>query len=156
VSLHAFFTSNGTTTDADKLTKYGQQHLPKTMAVASYTQVEEFPSLASGKINYQKLLETLNTRQITKPTNDIETKLLGILQGVTGRLEISTSDKFSTMGVNSLTMIKITSIIHRELDIKVSLKEFLENFTIVKLGELLQLKSINTNEQLAHEISFDF
>ncbi len=116
----------------DAIQKYLEDHLPTYMIPSNIVEVCEFPLLSNGKINYKGLLDNLTAQTIIEPTNEIEAKLLSVWKEILGDKPISIEDSFSSIGGNSLNIMRLIGRIYKEYNVRISLAELFDNFTIKK------------------------
>lgn len=119
---------------------YMADHLPRYMIPARIIEVNEFPLLANGKINYNGLLDCLTSvsETIVPPDNETEEKLLTIWKQILGDKQISTEDAFNTVGGNSLYLMRLIAMICDEYNVRLSLSQLFDNLTIKKQAVLLK------------------
>src|SRR5579859_44642 len=117
---------------------YTGTRLPKYMIPAYIREMKAFPLLSNGKINYKELLTELEVKVILAAANETESRLLGIWLQIVGNKPISTEDNFHRVGGNSLAIMKLIGLIHKEFNIRVSLQDIFSNMTIKKQAELIQ------------------
>ncbi|MFB6456955.1 amino acid adenylation domain-containing protein [Chitinophaga sp. Hz27] len=132
---------------AQRCRNYLEARLPAYMIPADFREVQEFPLLSNGKINYKELLAQLPLHIIVVPENDIEQRLLEVWQNTLGIKEISTEDSFYKVGGNSLNTMKLIGRIHKEFNVRISLSELFNHLTIKKQGRIIS-KLHNDNQMV--------
>jgi amino acid adenylation domain-containing protein len=120
-------------------------NLPGYMVPAYFVELGKMPLLPNGKIDRKTLPEPglLSRADYIAPRNDIEKKLVKIWSGVLNvdEAEIGIHADFFGLGGHSLTAAKLTSKIHKELNVKVSLDEVFKKLTVSELsGYIKNLK----------------
>ena len=123
-----------------------EKNLPEYMIPSRIVEVKEFPLLSNGKLNYIELFNCLNTSTIIAPSNEIETKVLSIWKEILGDKSISTDESFHSIGGNSLSIMRLIGKIYTEFNIRISLSELFNNFTIKQQAEFI--KKSNKDENL--------
>jgi tyrocidine synthetase III len=134
------------------LSDYLKQYLPDYMIPVVWVTMESFPLTANGKLDTGLLLsykseESLISNNYVAPTNKTEAILVNIWQNVLGLGEIGINDDFFELGGHSLKAAQIIYHIHKELQSKITLKEFFLNPNI---GELAKLIPQALFEQYSH------
>lgn len=71
------------------------------------------------------------------PKNDTEKKLVDIWQRYFGIDKIGIEDDFFELGGDSLKAMNIITILHKELNVNIPIKDLIENSTIKKIAELV-------------------
>ena len=124
-----------------ELRKSLSQRLPDYMIPAYFIQMESFPLTLNGKINRKALPEPTGEINIgieyAAPRNEMEEKLVKIWSNVLGVEKVGIDDDFFALGGHSLKAIKMLSIIHRELEVSISVSEVFKNPTVRQLGEYI-------------------
>ncbi len=129
-----------------KIQQYAQDHLPKYMIPSKILEVDKFPLLITGKIDYKALHNLLiSDRTVIAPSNKIEIEVLGIWKEILGDKEISMEDIFHEIGGNSLTIMTLISKINNAYDVRISLGELFKNPTIKKQAAFIE--SANKNNK---------
>jgi mycobactin peptide synthetase MbtE len=121
----------------NKVKEYLDSNLPTYMLPSDIIEVDEFPLLNNGKINYKKLIENRITRTIEEPKNDMEAQLLLMWKEIIGNIPISTDDSFHSLGGNSIKIMRLIGNIYKQFNVRVSLLEIFNNLTIKKQAELI-------------------
>ncbi|WP_341479330.1 amino acid adenylation domain-containing protein, partial [Clostridium gasigenes] len=121
---------------------YLSRELPEYMIPTSFVELEEIPLTVNGKVNKKVLPEPNieeNSRQVYEaPRNELEEKLATIWSDVLKVEKIGIRESFFEVGGNSLLMVRIRTIISKELNVDISLKDFLANNTIEMLSSLIK------------------
>ncbi|MCK4260461.1 MAG: amino acid adenylation domain-containing protein [Halanaerobiales bacterium] len=127
------------------LVKNIKKHINKKMGLelVDVVPVKEIPKTRSGKIQRYKLgsqykdsvfdeliqkidfyiNEELNNKQVGLPTNSIENILVEIWSEIFGIEKISIYDHFLDMGGNSLKAASVSYKVHKELNVKLEIRE---------------------------------
>lgn len=119
------------------LRAYLHESLPDYMIPSFFTKLNEMPLTINGKIDKRKLpkrIEVPGDKERQYPKNDIEDVLLKIWCSVLHLDNISTDDDFFDLGGDSLTAIKMLSLLPESIS-KVTLVVFYNNPTIQQLAE---------------------
>jgi amino acid adenylation domain-containing protein len=125
------------------LEHYLQDRLPQYMQPADLIELEQFPLLSNGKINHAKLQEYSNVTVKTKPVDETEARLMSIWKEILGDKELSTEDVFYKSGGNSISIMRLISLIYRDFSVRVLLSELFNNPTIKKQAALIRVSVKN-------------
>lgn len=102
--------------------------LPAYMIPAFFIRLKALPLTHNGKVDRNKLLaisalQSQQRAEIVLPRNITEQRLLQIWKTLLGREHISVKDNFFELGGHSLKATRLASMIHREFEVKVTLKQ---------------------------------
>lgn len=118
------------------------QVLPGYMVPDHYIEVSNIPLTYNGKVD-RKSLPAFNMeiktreKEIKKPQTSIEKEIYEIWKRILGIQEFSIEDDFYSLGGHSISMINILALIEKNLKVKISYKEFIENCTVEKSAGLV-------------------
>ncbi|MGD2084797.1 MAG: amino acid adenylation domain-containing protein [Candidatus Aminicenantes bacterium] len=126
------------------LREYLAKYLPGYMIPAYFVKLETMPLTPHGKID-RKSLDSLAKRpgaagigkEYKAPQTDMEKKLTGIWKKILNTNKIGLQDNFFELGGDSLKLMTLVSIIHKELNVEVPLMEFLNKPTVEGLTEYI-------------------
>ena len=119
--------------------EYLRRHLPAYMIPSNILEVQAYPLLSNGKIDYKKLPGLLTVSDIIAPANNMEEKVLAIWQGILGDKQISTEISFHKAGGNSLTLMSLSARIYEQLNVRISLSQLFSHLTIKAQADLIRL-----------------
>ncbi|MFC2145920.1 amino acid adenylation domain-containing protein [Acidobacteriota bacterium] len=128
---------------AARLREYLSGKLPDFMIPTYFIRLEKLPLTASGKIDRRALPQPGKdvSREIDEgyaaPGNEIEASLALIWERVLEIDDVGINDNFFEVGGHSLKAISVVSMIHRELQKEISIRDIFDYPTIKQLGELL-------------------
>ncbi|WP_264530522.1 non-ribosomal peptide synthetase [Flavobacterium sp. N502540] len=151
----------GSEAEIDKLEirHFLQDRLPDYMVPSFYVLMKELPVTPNGKIDRRNLPQISGADIIRKeykaPKNEIEEKLVMIWQDVLGIEKIGTTDNFFEMGGHSLKATKLISLIQREFEIKLSIRDLFENIEIEDLALLIENISLTEYETELENKDYD-
>ncbi|GAB5525194.1 MAG: hypothetical protein Roseis2KO_30660 [Roseivirga sp.] len=136
------------TTDIEVETASLRDHLfeklPDYMVPAYFVYLDEMPLTSNGKLDRAALPkpEFGAAAQYVAPSGDVEEKLVDIWSEVLGMdpTLISATESFFFIGGHSLNSIKLTSKIHKEFNVKVSLQEFFSKPTVRLLARHIEAR----------------
>ncbi len=138
--LALYYTASCEITDDELKLQLGQS-LPEYMVPRYFVRMDEFPLNQNGKIDLKALPKPLiNTNQagnFNAPVNQTEKALAKIFADVLSVKNIAVTDNFFSIGGNSLKAIRVVSAIHKELSVKVNLKEFFASPDIFSLTRIV-------------------
>ncbi|ACU60866.1 non-ribosomal peptide synthetase [Chitinophaga pinensis] len=121
------------------LQSFLRDRLPSYMQPGCYIDMEVLPLNANGKVDRDGLpapqLEL--TAALEAPRNATETALLSIWKTILQREDIGIYDNFFDKGGHSLRASRLLAGIHKELNVKLSLKTLFLHNTIAALSEVI-------------------
>ena len=142
--LVGYVVANG---DYDKqaIISYLQGRLPEYMVPALWVELESLPLTPNGKIDKKALPEAdvsdLVNNTYVAPRNELEEKLAAIWQEMLGLERVGIYDNFFELGGHSLLAMRVISMIRRELDIDIAIKDLFIYPRIEKLSVFLNEQS---------------
>ena len=128
----------------DEFKKRLSRTLPEYMIPKYFIQLEKFPLNQNGKVDVKafpnpEITISQAERNYASKTQTAKV-LLKIFENILNVKNISEEDNFFSLGGHSLKAIKAVSAIHKELSVKISLKEFFTYPDISSLEEIIQGK----------------
>ena len=116
------------TLNATALSTYMGTSLPAYMIPTQFVQLEALPLNANGKVDKKALPDPMDSGlgtgvEYIAPRNTTEERLVAIWQEVLDRETISVKDNFFDLGGHSLKATKLASQVHKELNVKLELKD---------------------------------
>ncbi|SEB35211.1 amino acid adenylation domain-containing protein [Tenacibaculum sp. MAR_2009_124] len=112
--------------------------LPEYMVPMLWITLEEMPLTANGKIDKKSLPEPdtsqLSTREYVAPRNEIEKQLVAIWQELLGVEKIGVNDDFFELGGHSLLATRLVSLIRKNLEREIAIRDVFEYTTIASLA----------------------
>jgi amino acid adenylation domain-containing protein len=132
--------------NTDTLRSEISEIFPDYMIPAYFIQIDKMPLTPSGKVDRRALPEPELKQggNYSEPTSEIEKKLAAIWSEVLGRdvlpgaLRIGIDDNFFNLGGHSLTATLMTSKIHKEFNVKISLAEIFKTPYIRELAKYIE------------------
>lgn len=139
--LLAFYVAKEAKNLSTSLREYLQGKLPNYMLPSSYTRLESFPLLPSGKLN-RKALENINVETAEKasfkaPTTPAEKKIVSLLGDLLGLQTIGVDDNFLQLGGHSLMAMRLTASIRQEFSVDLSLKDIYQSENIATMAGIV-------------------
>ncbi|MGE5340374.1 MAG: amino acid adenylation domain-containing protein, partial [Candidatus Omnitrophota bacterium] len=137
--LCAYFVSKESVNTSD-LRDYLARRLPGYMVPAYFVQLERMPLTPNGKLDRRALPEPgiQPGDNYIPPRNPTEERLVSIWQEILGVEHIGINHSFFQLGGNSLNVISLIAIIHRNFHIKPTVSEIFLNETVEKQAQLLE------------------
>ncbi|WP_429385033.1 amino acid adenylation domain-containing protein, partial [Mucilaginibacter sp. UYCu711] len=122
-----------------------EKKLPGYMVPSQFSLLDQFPLTNNGKLDKNALLnledvEIVND-QYEAPVTEIEKGLEKIWQELLGVETIGTQDNFFELGGDSLTAVRLVSLIRKNLAIELPISDVFDYSTIASLALRLQSKS---------------
>ena len=114
--------------------------IPEYMIPSELYQVAAMPLNRNGKIDRKVLagMAVAGSRKVKAPRNSKEEALLGLWKRILDKELISITDSFFEIGGHSLKATRLVSLIHKELNFKISLRDVFNHPTIEQMAEILQ------------------
>jgi acyl carrier protein len=133
-----FFDQNGIVSNL-------REKLPEYMIPDQWIELDSMPLTRNGKID-RKALPNPNTIEgaedgYTEPTNELERNLTDIWKELLELERIGIHDNFFQLGGHSLLAIQMISIIRRELQLELSLKDLFQFNTIHLMSKYIELQA---------------
>lgn len=126
------------------------KHLPKYMIPQYFIEIDKVPININGKIDLKALPlpknnQTKTKKEILKPRNEVDKKLVSVYKSLLHTEIISITDSFFELGGDSLTAITICGIINSTFNTNITVKDILEKNIIMDLADyILQLTNSST------------
>ena len=144
-----------------ELRDYLLENLPEYMLPSYFVFLEQMPLTPNGKVDRKALPEAETAETGDKyiaPRNDAEEKLVEIWSKVLGigKNTISVDSNFFELGGHSLKAIRLVSMIHKELDLRMPIAEIFRTPKIMDLAlymkgaEEEKFISIETAEEMEY------
>lgn len=118
------------------------------MIPSYFEQMNSLPHTPNGKIDRKKLPNpTLKktSKKIIEPRNELDKKIILILEKLLNQKNISLDDSFIELGGDSLLAISLCAIVQSEFNAKISVKDILDNPTIQSLSDLIYRNTGTSN-----------
>ena len=122
-----------------------EQLLPPQLIPAKIQMVEFFPTLSNGKIDTNKLIESLSIPGDKPPqqkTDDPASTTLQVVQSsvaqVLGLPTVKLTDNFFSLGGDSIQSMKLCATLRHSLSVELGLREMLTCSTIEDIGLLIE------------------
>lgn len=136
--LIAFITLN-TNIKGEEIKIYCSKQLPYYMIPSIFT-IKKFPITINGKIDRNELLKIdVKVNDNIEPRNFVEIELKKIWKIII-KGEFGITNDFFELGGDSLSIHHVLSLIEKKLNVRLTLKEFYENPSILKLGQFISTK----------------
>ncbi|GAA0894239.1 hypothetical protein GCM10009122_39190 [Fulvivirga kasyanovii] len=138
--LIAYFTGDSTLS-ATALRNYLGASLPDYMIPARFIQLDQFPLTTSGKIDRSQLpaleLAEMEGGKYIAPETDLEKQLTAIWEKLFAKKQIGVKDNFFELGGHSLKGVQLSSLIYKELNISIKLRDIFINPTVEQLAQAI-------------------
>ena len=124
--LCAYYTASKEISTSD-LVGYLSQILPDYMIPSYFTQLDTFPKTPNGKINFKELPEpVVDDEKIVPPRNEFEEHMHVILSEITGTDKFGVNTNLFSIGLTSLTVVKLISQLHKKINIDLNVTDVLK------------------------------
>ena len=144
--LCAYFTAMSNI-NIEGLKQHLVDSLPDYMIPSYFTQLEKFPKTPNGKTDFKNLPDPkIDVDEFVKPRNELEQQLFNIVSDILGIDEFGVNTDLFSIGLTSLTVIKLTSAIYNNLNIQVNVTEILKYKTIEKIASEIKTEDTQSSE----------
>ncbi len=132
--IAAFILSNQKL-DSVVLKKYLLDFLPEYMVPQYFYFLDKFPLTQNGKVNKNELRKMVSvrdtsTRDDSLETNEMERKLIPIVENVLNCHPIGVQDNFFELGGDSLRIARLITRIKKELQLEINFKTIFDHPTV--------------------------
>ena len=134
--LCAYFTAEKEI-DKDSLKEFLKERLTYYMVPTVFMQLDEIPQLPNGKTDTKKLPEPKLELENVKPENETEQKLFDITSELIETDEFGTTDDLYAIGYTSLSLMKLSTLIYKEMNVNLDISILFNSPTIKKLAEAI-------------------
>ncbi|WP_407375056.1 amino acid adenylation domain-containing protein, partial [Methanobrevibacter sp.] len=131
--LCAYFTAEQQI-NTDDLKDFLKDKLTKYMIPTVFMQIDEIPQTPNGKTDLKKLPKPILKLENVKPENETEEKLFEIASELINTNEFGVTDDLYKIGYTSLTLMKLNTLIYKEMDVNLDISVLFNNPTIKKLA----------------------
>jgi amino acid adenylation domain-containing protein len=148
-SLAAYYTVRSSVQKSD-LRSFLQAKLPNYMIPTYFTALSTFPLTTNGKVDRKALPNpqtALLNDDLQAPSDEIETQLLSMWQGLLGITNLCVTDNFFEMGGHSLLMTRMLLEIEAIWDKELPINILFEAPTIRQLAAFLRSEDPNADRQ---------
>ncbi len=127
--------------DNTKLEVFLKKSLPEYMVPMLWVFLDEMPLTSNGKIDKKGLPDPdtsiLSTQEFVAPRNEIEVQLASIWKELLQANEIGINDNFFALGGHSLLSTRLVSLIRKELNVEIAIKDVFAYATIATLADYI-------------------
>ena len=152
LELIAFY--SGIKAEDEKLRTWLKDRAPQFMIPNYFFFKQTMPFTSSGKIDKKALKAGIKNTQTLKENNNslleinkTERAILQIWKQVLGEKSIRLSDNFFLLGGDSIKVIRVCNIVHKQLDFRISFQQFLDNPTISELASFVERADSSHDDQ---------
>jgi len=128
--------------DKDTVQSFLRKKLPGYMVPALWVSLESIPLTSNGKVNRKALPDPdaseLLSNEYLAPANEIEFTLAAAWKDMLKVDRVGVNDNFFELGGHSLNAIRLTSRLHKLLNIKIDISAIFSNPTIRQLGKAIE------------------
>ena len=137
------------------LKKSLQKNLPSYFIPHFFVQVDTFKLTSNGKINKKELpeiKELSSKKEIILPRNDIDNRLVSLLEKLLNINNISINDSFFDLGGDSLSAINLCINIKNEFNADIFVKDIMQYPIIQDLSDIITKNINNSKKELIKKI----
>lgn len=132
-----------------KVKEFLSNKLPSYMIPKLFMQLDKIPLTLNEKIDKTKLpkpdFKAALENKYKAAQNDIQRKIVSIWEEVLETDPIGLEDNFFDAGGDSILLVKMQSRINREFQCEISIADFFDNSTVLKIEQLLQAVKISSD-----------
>jgi amino acid adenylation domain-containing protein len=141
-NLCAYIVFAGEEVPVSEIREYLSRELPDYMIPTHFIEAKEIPLTPNGKIDKKALYELDRTigigTEYVAPTNEVEKKLAGMWAGILQKDRVGIDDNFFDLGGQSLTAMRLMSMIKEVFNVKVPMTAFFQVSTVKAIAGLIQ------------------
>ncbi|REF28437.1 amino acid adenylation domain-containing protein [Xenorhabdus cabanillasii] len=123
-------------------------HLLDYMIPSAFIVLDAFPLNPNGKLDRKSLpapdRSATATREYEAPQGEAEQQLAAIWQTLLGLELVGRHDDFFELGGNSLSIMQLSTRLHEEFHLEISIADIFRHSTLSKLAELILSKQVET------------
>ena len=123
--------------DINLLKRYLKNKLTKYMIPTIFIQIDEMPQTPNGKTDIKQLPEPALSLNYAQPENETEEKLFELVQTLSESDEFGTTDDLYSLGFSSLTLMKLNSLIYKELEVNLDISVLFTDPTIRNFADYI-------------------
>jgi len=144
--LCAYFTAVSDI-DIDDLKQHLIDSIPEYMVPSYFTQLDEFPKIPNGKTDFKNLPDPeIDVDDFIKPRTEIEQELFNIVSEILNIEEFGVNTDLFSIGLTSLSVIKLTSAIYNNLNAQLNVTEILNYKTIEKIASEIKVEDASSSD----------
>jgi amino acid adenylation domain-containing protein len=142
--LAAYVTvDNGTAPSAGELRRFLRARLPEHMVPASYSRLEQWPLLPSGKLDRKAVLQATavplaDYDGLAAPRTEVERKLTAIWQELLKLERVGIEQNFFELGGHSLLALQVMARIRSLFEVELPVRRLFEEPTLAALGAAVE------------------
>ena len=139
-ALCAYYVENGHVSKSVlKTVLYSK--LPEYMVPQYFIKLDKLPHTPNGKVDRKALPDPTieeNKKNIVEPRNDIDKKLVNIIERMLHVSKVSIEDTLLDLGGDSLTAITLSTKILSRFNVQMNIKDLLSNYTIKDMADYIE------------------
>lgn len=142
--------------DVSKIRNTLQKILTNYMIPQYFVKMDALPYTSNGKVDRKKLPEPqiqTSKKEIIKPRNETDSKLIKILEDLLNVNSISIDDSFLELGGDSLYAINLSIKIKDNFNVQIFSKDILDNPIIQNLSDMIRTKNSISENRTIKKIS---
>ncbi|MDO5849574.1 MAG: amino acid adenylation domain-containing protein [Methanobacteriaceae archaeon] len=140
--LCAYYTVNDSVNQKD-LKDYLISQIPEYMVPSYYMELDKFPTTPNGKTDFKNLPEIeVSSEDLVAPDSETEKILYDIISDILETEEFGTTTDLFSVGLTSLSVIKLISAISKEFDVVLSINKILKIKTIKEIANEIDSNNV--------------
>jgi surfactin family lipopeptide synthetase A len=133
---------NGQGPSSGELRRFVRARLPDQMVPASYSRLEQWPLLPSGKVDRQAVLRTaavpLTDDGLAAPRTEVERKLAAVWQELLELEQVGVEQNFFELGGHSLLAMQVMARIRSQFEVELPVRSLFEEPTLAALATAVE------------------
>jgi amino acid adenylation domain-containing protein len=134
---------NGQAPSAGELRRYLRARLPEHMVPGSYSRLEQWPLLPSGKVDRKAVLAAsalplADYDGLVAPRNEVEHKLAAIWQELLKLEQVGIEQNFFELGGHSLLALQVMARIRSQFEVELPVRSLFEEPTLAALATAVE------------------
>ncbi|GGX35690.1 hypothetical protein GCM10007384_39630 [Aquimarina muelleri] len=138
--------------DKTKIQEELKGSLPDYMVPGIWVELDTMPLTLNGKLDRKSLPDPdtteLSTKEYVEPRTDTEVQLVKIWQELLGVDRVGIYDNFFELGGHSLLATRLVSMIRKELNIEISIRNIFKFSTVEEISSYIDYKVRNLKNDI--------
>jgi amino acid adenylation domain-containing protein len=137
--------------DKEAVGNYLHDRLPQYMVPALWIELEDMPLTINGKVDKKALSEIegaeLANSEYVAPETETEQRLANIWKEILQLKRVSVHDNFFQLGGHSLIIMRLISLIRKDLHVELTIKDFFQFNTIRSLSKYIEIQTVADSKE---------
>lgn len=138
----------GARDEAQNLRALAKENLPSQMVPSFFVTIEQLPISANGKLRKDLLPDPTDVQRIDDQsalaTTATEDRLSKIWAELLGLANVGVNESFFDLGGHSINAVRLNSIVHKEFNVRLQLRDVFQNPTVKSLAKHIDSLDVDT------------